>query len=302
MRQIGKLVSDLRDAHVRLQTLIELRDDDAKRFAHLENLLSIERESFSAAFAGWQKQAIPKLEALSNRLAQWPLDDLTWKSVCAAVAKSYRRGRNALDRALKKPSAECMHAWRKEVKQLWYQLRLLQPLNPVVLEKIAADAKTLGQLLGLDHDYAFLLERFDEKQPEPDLQKRARRFGKADSEAWRPLTTKRDRAWKTLLRRTAKSVRQTHLNLHQRLGPLGRRTSIWPNEKLGGVFLVGFKGVETGRVLIRKGKNGKGRKYIQRRGKDARRSGGRITGLIHRHIKPIYQMANFLSGSQGALV
>lgn len=171
VRQIAKLVSDLRDAHVRLQTLVDLRDGDVKRFAHLENLLSIERESFSAAFAGWQKQAIPKLKALSNRLAQWPLDDLTWKNVCATVAKSYRRGQNALDRALKKPSAECMHAWRKEVKQLWYQLRLLQPLNPVVLEKIAADAKTVGQLLGLDHDYAFLLERFDEKQPEPDLQK-----------------------------------------------------------------------------------------------------------------------------------
>ena len=171
VRQIGKLVSHLRDAHVRLQTLIELRGDDAKRFAHLENLLSIERESFSAAFAGWQRRAITKLEALSDRLARWPLDDLTWKTVCAGVAKSYRRGRNALDRALKKPSAECMHAWRKEVKQLWYQLRLLQPLNPVVLEKISADAKTLGQLLGCDHDYAFLLERFDEKQPEPQLKK-----------------------------------------------------------------------------------------------------------------------------------
>ena len=64
-----------------------------------------------------------------------------------------------------------MHAWRKEVKQLWYQLRLLQPLNRVVLEKIATDAKTLGQLLGCDHDYAFLLERFDGKQPEPELKK-----------------------------------------------------------------------------------------------------------------------------------
>ena len=50
------------------------------------------------------------------------------------------------------------------MKQLWYQLRLLTPLNPVVLQEIAADAKTLGQLLGHDHDYAFLLQRFDEEQ------------------------------------------------------------------------------------------------------------------------------------------
>ena len=82
VRQISKLVSDLRDAHVRLQTLIELREHDTKRFSQLENLLSIERESFSAAFEGWQKQAIPKLEALQERLAAWPLEDLAWKTVC----------------------------------------------------------------------------------------------------------------------------------------------------------------------------------------------------------------------------
>ena len=171
IRQIGKLVSDLRDAHVRLQTLIELRDDDVKRFSHLENLLSIEQESFSAAFAGWQEQAIPKLEALQQRLAGWPLEDLAWKNICGATASSYRHGREALARALKKPDADRMHAWRMEVKQLWYQLRLLQPLNRVVLEEIAADAGTLGLLLGRDRDYAFLLERFDKRQPEPDLQK-----------------------------------------------------------------------------------------------------------------------------------
>ena len=169
VRQIGKLVSDLRDAHVRLHTLIELREDDTGRFSHLENLLSIERESFSAAFEGWQKRAIPKLEALQLRLASWPLEDLAWENACAATAKSYRSGRDALARASKKPTAKCMHAWRKKIKRLWYQLRLLTPLNRVVLENIAADAKALGQLLGRDHDYAFLLERFDEKQSEPEL-------------------------------------------------------------------------------------------------------------------------------------
>jgi CHAD domain-containing protein len=171
VREIGKLVSDLRDAHVRLQTFIQMRKNAPNRFPGLEQLLAIERESFSAAFAGWQKQAIPKLETLHKRLSQWPLEKLGWKNVCGTTAKSYRRGRRALADALKKGSAQCMHEWRKEVKQLWYQLRLLQPLNRVVLEEIASEAKTLGQLLGRDHDYAFLLERFDEKQKDPALDK-----------------------------------------------------------------------------------------------------------------------------------
>src|SRR6266849_4654696 len=55
VREVGRLVSDLRDAHVRLQTLIQLPDETAKgwgenHFPRVEELLSLERESFSAAF------------------------------------------------------------------------------------------------------------------------------------------------------------------------------------------------------------------------------------------------------------
>jgi CHAD domain-containing protein len=129
----------------------------------------MERESFSAAFANWQKHVMPRLEAARERLSGWPLDDTTWKQVCGSAAKSYRRGRAALAEVLEKPSPENFHEWRKKVKELWYQLRLLQPLNRVVLEKIAGDAKTLGELLGQDHDFAFLLARFDQEQTDPAL-------------------------------------------------------------------------------------------------------------------------------------
>src|SRR5438552_7962721 len=175
LSQIARLMSDLRDAHVRLQTLTHIREDmggqsAAQPFPKIEELLAMERESFSAAFAGWRKQAIPKLQAAEKRLSDWPLDDTTWKQVCGAIAKSYRRGRDALAQVFKKPSPETFHEWRKEVKQLWYQLRLLRPLNRVVLEKIASDARTLGQLLGLDHDFAFLLARLEEERSDSALQ------------------------------------------------------------------------------------------------------------------------------------
>jgi CHAD domain-containing protein len=175
LSEIAKAVADLRDAHVRWQTFTRIREDmrgdsAAHPFPKIEELLAMERESFSAAFAGWRKQAIPELETAKRRLSDWPLDDMTWKQVCGAVAKSYRRGRDALGEVVKKPSPETFHEWRKEVKRLWYQLRLLQPLNRVVLEKIASDAKTLGELLGLDHDFAFLLARLDEERSDSALQ------------------------------------------------------------------------------------------------------------------------------------
>ena len=168
VRKIGRLLSDLRDAQVRLQTLIQLRDRKAKdsgknHFPHIEELLSLERESFSAAFAGWQKQAIPQLERVEARLLKWPLESLTWKQICGAVCKIYKRGQRGLAKAINEPDPENFHAWRKRVKDLWYQLRILQPLNRAVLIEMAHDADVLGELLGCEHDFTFLWARLEKE-------------------------------------------------------------------------------------------------------------------------------------------
>src|SRR5437588_12033979 len=169
VRKIGRLVSDLRDAQVRLQTLIQLRDETAKGpednpFPRIEELLLLERESFSAAFAGWQRQAIPQLERIKARLMDWPLDGLNWKQICNAVCKIYRRGQRALAKTIDDPDAENFHAWRKRVKDAWYQLRILHPLNRTVLEEMAHDAEILGELLGSEHDLDFLLARLEKER------------------------------------------------------------------------------------------------------------------------------------------
>jgi len=169
LREIGRLVSDLRDAHVRFQTLIQLPGHADQQFPRIEELLSMEQESFSAAFTGWQKQAIPKLERVGERLSRWPLAEITWKQICGVVAKSYRRGQNRLAKALKKRDPESFHVWRMSVKELWYQLRILRPLNRLVLEEIASEAKTLGELLGRAHDFAFLLTRLDRERGDQAL-------------------------------------------------------------------------------------------------------------------------------------
>jgi len=190
VREIGRLVSDLRDAQVRLQTLIQLRDEMAKgagenHFPRIEELLSLERESFSAAFAGWQKQAIPKLERVGERLSKWPLTGITWKQICGTVGKTYKRGQRGLAKTIRKPDPENFHAWRKRVKDLWYQLRILQPLNRVVLENIGADAELLGEFLGREHDFDFLLARLERESGDEalhdeltQLQKLIRKRGK----------------------------------------------------------------------------------------------------------------------------
>jgi len=174
VRRIGRLVSDLRDAQVRLQTLIQLRDDTARGpedspFPRIEELLSLERESFSAAFAGWQKQAIPQLERVEARLLKWPLDGLTWKQICGAVEKIYKRGQRGLAKTIDDPEPENFHAWRKRVKDIWYQLRILQPLNRMVLTEMDHDAEVLGELLGREHDLNFLWARLETERGDEAL-------------------------------------------------------------------------------------------------------------------------------------
>lgn len=174
VRDVARVVSDLRDAHVRLQTVIQLREKFSaksfgKIFQRIEDLLALEADSFSAAAAGWENQVVGKLTALEKRLARWRLKDIAWKQVCRAVTNSYRRGRDRLAHALKKPEPENFHSWRKEVKNLWYQLRLLAPLNRVVLEEIARDAQTLGKLLGQQHDLNFLLSRLDKERGDKSM-------------------------------------------------------------------------------------------------------------------------------------
>src|SRR5438094_8881220 len=69
-RDVARLISDVRDADVRLQTVRQLqeitRHTSQQTLRKTEELLLAELEHFIAAFAGWQKQAAPQLEKLQE--------------------------------------------------------------------------------------------------------------------------------------------------------------------------------------------------------------------------------------------
>lgn len=174
LRQIARLAGDLRDAHVRLQVVVQLRKKLGKAefadvFRRVEDLLSLELASFAAAYDDWGATAAKRLREAERRISSAPLGRLTWKQVCSGVAVTYRRGRAQLDRTLRHRTVKNLHAWRHDTKDLWYQLRLLQPLNRTVLEQFARDAGTLGDLLGCHHDFAFLLTRLDLERENENL-------------------------------------------------------------------------------------------------------------------------------------
>lgn len=165
LRDARHLVSDIRDAEVRLQTVRALRKTakpkKAGKFAETEEMLTFELENFLAAFADWQAEAQGKLIRARDSIGTWPVNDLDCKQIRQSVQASYRKARRRLGKAIEKPTAEKFHEFRKSAKKLWYQLRILRPVHPAIVEELASELKTICQHLGHAHDLAFLAERLE---------------------------------------------------------------------------------------------------------------------------------------------
>jgi CHAD domain-containing protein len=162
LRKVGRLISEVRDAEVRLQTVRQLREfarSKKRSFRETEELLAFELDSFLAAFSDWPEEAKQQLTQVLDRVRAWPLDDLRCKQLRKCAQKTYQRGRRALDAAIEKTSTKNLHTFRKRAKELGYQLRILQPLAPAVFKELNDELKTIGQYLGQIHDLAFVAER-----------------------------------------------------------------------------------------------------------------------------------------------
>ena len=162
LAKVGKLISEVRDAEVRLQTVRQLREfarGKKRSFRETEELLAFELDSFLAAFSEWPEEAKQRLTQSLDSIRAWPLDDLRCKQLRQCVRKTYKRGRNALKAAIEKTSTRNLHTFRKVAKELWYQLRILRPLAPAVFGELNDELKAIGQYLGQIHDLAFVAER-----------------------------------------------------------------------------------------------------------------------------------------------
>jgi CHAD domain-containing protein len=105
------------------------------------------------------------LRAARARAKRWPIGRRGWSVLGAGLKRVYRNGREAFAVAKDDPSQEHLHEWRKQVKYLWHQLQVLQPIQVGQLTVLADQTHTLANALGDDHDLALLAHKFLE---EPD--------------------------------------------------------------------------------------------------------------------------------------
>ena len=170
LRDAGRLISDLRDAEVRLETVRHIEHIKHGRgipgSGNVKAMLAFELENFMAAFAGWQSQAAPMLEEALKAVDCWALDHFDEKHLVAAVQRSYKCARKALAKAQADGSADTAHKFRAKAKRLCFHLRTLEPLNTVVLKNLTAELGAVSRLLGQAHDLSFLSERLRNQDAE----------------------------------------------------------------------------------------------------------------------------------------
>ncbi|MGH7944437.1 MAG: CHAD domain-containing protein [Opitutaceae bacterium] len=165
LRKAAANLAAPRDAFVKSQAVRALAAHYKRQLAPgaLRQIRSELRADATAEIKRFRKNKATRIVARTLRRACRTLDDLKvdgrgWTALRPGLQSIYRKGRRACASVQTDPSPENFHAWRKCAKDLWYQVRVLQPMWPEQMEATAVELGTLGDLLGDDHDL-FVLQQ-----------------------------------------------------------------------------------------------------------------------------------------------
>lgn len=167
LRVIGKHFGGRRDAEVMAATLARVRRAcaDPAEGRQLEAL-----EPTLATEAARRSDSVPRLTAAHHAALLAPPAPLP---VLAALARSHQHAFARHRRLTKRNDPEELHAWRKRVKYLYYQLALCRADDspPTPVQKAL---KKLGSTLGRIQDLTQLRRRLKPLQQDPTLAAAAR--------------------------------------------------------------------------------------------------------------------------------
>jgi CHAD domain-containing protein len=159
-RDLGRQLSQVRDAEAMIETFNSLRDAYKEElrsggFQAVRKVLEQRRQTISDEQAGLDQQietTVGTLREAKQRVMAWPLHVEKYRALSPGLRQTYRRGRKARVQAYRHSTPEHFHEWRKGVKHHWYHVRLLQQTWPDVMQGYGKALKTLAELLGDDHD------------------------------------------------------------------------------------------------------------------------------------------------------
>jgi CHAD domain-containing protein len=158
LREAGRTLARLRDADMLVnvvRTLTPPRGSDAA-FRKVVARVRQRRQRVHREFAraGAVAAARTAIAESHGRLERWAIDTIDDAVIAAGLRKSIARVQRAAAAAARSRDDTRWHEWRKRTKDVWYHLRLVRSVWPIVLDCAAGQVRQLADDLGDDHDLA----------------------------------------------------------------------------------------------------------------------------------------------------
>src|SRR5262249_40394324 len=158
LRRANRVLSKARDADAMKEILAKLLDRQPRLLsnhtsAHLRRQLSTHTDALARATGREEpwKGVVEALRAVKKTVKRWSQSHNGFSGLAPGLRATHRSGRKAMTRAIGRQRADAFHEWRKQIKALWYELRMIQDCSG----KIRKDVAALGRAetcLGDDHN------------------------------------------------------------------------------------------------------------------------------------------------------
>jgi CHAD domain-containing protein len=167
LRKAGQRFAVARDVEVARQTLKTLPvSGEPEKQAVAAALAGLENKTQPGTGLGEALREIREdLEQTKGNLQRLPLVNGEWEVVEPGLEDVYRQSRKRMNRALQDGGDEAFHKWRIRVKNLLYELELLEPVWPKRMDKVTSRLSKLQDKIGRDHDMV-VLKALLQKTPE----------------------------------------------------------------------------------------------------------------------------------------
>ena len=177
LRDAGRLLAEIRDANILIETLAALTSECERP---TEDLLAGVRGALEADLRAARTRVLEEQNALAGvaaalresreRIGDWTDVPDRWRSLGKGLTDTYGRAKAAFRQAEGTPTVETFHEWRKQAKYLRYQSEMLLPIWPGRLEEMVAEMHQMTDLLGRDHDLAVLRQKLFDAERSDDQQ------------------------------------------------------------------------------------------------------------------------------------
>lgn len=166
-RDLARTLSKVRDNAAMLEVLDKLSEhfsDQLSQDAFASVRLHLNRASRArkASRRSAMTIAARSLREARKRIEDWPAAGHD-QSLALGLRRVFKQGRRTFKAAHDDPKVKGFHEWRKQVKHLLYQARVLRPIWETVMKALHAELKMLSEYLNEDHDLAILKEKISEQ-------------------------------------------------------------------------------------------------------------------------------------------